>query len=105
MEGVTQNDLARAFDITPASMSTMTVRLVTAGLVLRKSRLKETRSNRLQLSTKGQALMAEIHQIWSEVDHYIEELIGKEEACQLRDMTHTLREKLGGVVPHQSDTK
>jgi DNA-binding MarR family transcriptional regulator len=101
MNSVTQNDLARAFDITPASMSTMTVRLVAAGLILRKAQPNEARSNLLQLSAKGLSKLNDIRSIWFEMDHHIERLLGKDEADRLTNLTHELRDKLGGKIPHE----
>ena len=60
MGEVSQADLARAFDVTAASMSTMTARLVQAGFIERRAHPDEQRSNLLRLSPKGRALLAEI---------------------------------------------
>ncbi|HDZ75307.1 MAG TPA: MarR family transcriptional regulator [Aurantimonas coralicida] len=48
-----QADLARAFDIKPASMSKMTVRLIEAGLISREVGPKEARNNIPRLSAHG----------------------------------------------------
>jgi DNA-binding MarR family transcriptional regulator len=53
MKKASQADLAREFDLTPASMSTMTGRLLDSGLILRSPHPDEARSNVLQLSDKG----------------------------------------------------
>jgi len=94
-----QADLARAFDIKPASMSTMTVRLIEAGLISREVHPSEVRSNILTLTTRGKGLLAEIHAAWRDIDDLIADVIGAEGAAQLSALTGELRDGLGGQAP------
>jgi DNA-binding MarR family transcriptional regulator len=96
---ITQNDLARAFDITPASMSTMTSRLVTAGFMSRRTNPQEMRCNLLQLTNSGHEQLQEIHRVWREMDQFIKDLIGTEYAATLSKTTQQLLDKLGGEPP------
>ena len=68
MEPASQATLARAFDITPASMSTMTVRLIEAGFISREAHPDEARSNVLRLTENGRGLLEDIHAAWHEMD-------------------------------------
>ncbi|OSP54229.1 hypothetical protein BV911_13840 [Pseudoruegeria sp. SK021] len=99
MGSASQADLARAFDITPASMSTMTARLIEAGLISREVHPSEARSNVLRLSAHGRGLLSEIHAVWRDVDLLIDDTIGAENARTLAALTRSLRDGLGGYAP------
>lgn len=100
---MSQNELAQLFDITPASMSTMTGRLIEAGLISRKSKPDEVRSHLLVLTRMGRARVKKIHQVWREIDLFIEEKMGPRDARSLAKLTHILRKKLGGKTPIDED--
>ncbi|WDQ99319.1 MarR family transcriptional regulator [Devosia sp. J2-20] len=53
MSRASQVELARAFDVSPASMSTMTARLVAAGFITREVDRHDIRSNTLRLSKRA----------------------------------------------------
>lgn len=99
MEPTTQIALARAFHVTPASMSTMTARLIEGGFITREIDPKETRSNILRLTERGRGLLSDIHAAWRDIDALIAERIGAEKAAQLETLTRELRDALGGHVP------
>ncbi|WP_299965908.1 MarR family transcriptional regulator [uncultured Roseobacter sp.] len=94
-----QVDLARAFDVSPASMSTMTQRLVQGGYVLRTVDPDERRTNTLELTEKGRALLSDVRKAWRNVDRIIENAIGAENAGQLASLAFGLRDALGGRPP------
>nr|WP_306267431.1 MarR family transcriptional regulator [Pararhizobium sp. IMCC3301] len=99
MEPASQVSLARAFDVTPASMSTMTTRLIEAGFITREIDPSEARSNLLRLTDRGRGLLSEIHTAWREIDAMIAEQIGAEKAADLGSLTRDLRDGLGGHAP------
>ncbi|WP_324751948.1 MarR family winged helix-turn-helix transcriptional regulator [Roseovarius sp. Pro17] len=99
MGAASQIDLARSFHITPASMSTMTARLIAADLISRKTDPEEARSNVLQLTARGQSLLSAIHLAWQDVDRMIEERLGADKAAALATLTRELRNGLGGRMP------
>jgi len=101
MGQASQAQLAREFDLTAASMSTMSVRLLEADLILRTPHPDEARSNVLQLSDKGRGLLAEVRTAWADIDQMIEATIGHEKARHLAELTRELRDGLGGRVPGQ----
>ncbi|WP_197078397.1 MarR family transcriptional regulator [Hoeflea sp. IMCC20628] len=104
MQKASQAELAREFDLTPASMSTMTGRLLQAGYILRTPHPDEARSNVLQLSDKGRGLLAEVHRAWSEIDRMIVDTMGQEHAAHLAGLTLELRDTLGGRGPGRART-
>lgn len=104
MGAASQVDLARAFHITPASMSTMTARLIAAGLISRQDHPNEARSYVLRLSERGRGLLSEIHAAWRDVDRLIEETVGAENAASLATLTRALRDGLGGRAPGACET-
>lgn len=99
MGSVSQVALAREFGITPASMSTMTARLITAGIITRKTDPAEARSNILQLTKRGQELLSLVHAAWGDIDNLIEDTIGAKNAASLAMLTRKLRDQLGGTAP------
>lgn len=94
-----QVELARAFHVSPASMSTMTARLVSAGFITRRSDPNESRTNVLGLSDKGRGLLEQIRAAWGRVDATIDAAIGAEDAAALSNLTFRLRNALGGRPP------
>ncbi|MGJ8570237.1 MAG: MarR family winged helix-turn-helix transcriptional regulator [Hoeflea sp.] len=104
MQKASQAELAREFDLTPASMSTMTGRLLQAGYILRTPHPDEARSNVLQLSDKGRGLLEEVHRAWSDIDQMIVDTMGQENAAHLAGLTRGLRDALGGRGPGRART-
>ncbi|WP_176445328.1 MarR family winged helix-turn-helix transcriptional regulator [Maliponia aquimaris] len=95
---VSQADLAAEFGITPASMSTMTDRLLAAGYISRAPDPASRRQNVLDLTEKGRAMLAGIEAAWAEVDAAIETVLG-DDADRFFDLARRLRNGLGGAVP------
>lgn len=104
MEPASQIGIARAFGLTPASMSTMTARLIEAGFITREIDPSEARSNLLRLTDRGRSKLSDIHKIWREVDAVIADKIGGENAATLAKLARELRDGLGGDVPGSTQT-
>lgn len=104
MEPASQIGIAREFTMTPASMSTMTARLIDAGFISREIDPTETRSNLLRLTDRGRSKLSDIHKAWREVDAVIADKIGGENAAILAKLTRDLRDSLGGHVPGHTST-
>jgi DNA-binding MarR family transcriptional regulator len=96
---VSQVDLARAFNLTAASMSTMTSRLIKAGLIEKTSHPDSARGSVLTLSANGRRALNAVHEVWSEMDQLMETLLGKTKAERLAELTRELRRALGGHSP------
>jgi len=94
--------LAKEFGLTAASMSTMTTRLLEAGLIERQVDERELRCNVLRLSKRGKALLKAIYREWQEIDREISDAIGQENAEKLAGLTLKLRNALGGFTPGET---
>ena len=99
MGSCSQVRLAREFNVSPASMSTMTTRLIAAGFILRRPDDRELRSNVLSLTESGRSLLSGVFDAWRAVDDLIEGAIGADEAHVLSGIARSLRDALGGHPP------
>jgi len=99
MEPASQVRLAQEFGVAPSSISTMTSRLIEAGLITREIDPSEARSNLLRLTEKGRSKLSDIHATWHEMDAFIAEKIGAKHAAALAKLTRDLRDCLGGHAP------
>lgn len=105
MEPASQISVARIFNMTPASMSTMTARLIEAGFITREIDPSETRSNILRLTDRGRSKLSDIHRVWHDIDALIAHKIGDQNAASLAALTRDLRNALGGHAPGEAPTK
>lgn len=96
---VSQADLAKAFGITPASMSTMTDRLIANGYITRNPDPATRRRNQLELTGAGRAKLNTISGVWDDVDATIHDILGPEDAQTFFDLARRLRNGLGGRPP------
>ena len=99
MGQASQVTLAREFGLTAASMSTMTSRLVAAGLIEKHVDAQEQRSNVLKLTQYGNSLLKQIHQEWEKINRECIEVIGEENAAQFATFALQLRNAFGGSTP------
>lgn len=94
-----QAKLARELGLTAASMSTMTSRLVAAGLIERHVDDQELRRNVLKLTRHGNSLLKKVHQEWQAIDRECTEVIGEENTAQFAAFALQLRNAFGGSTP------
>ncbi|WP_376878287.1 MarR family winged helix-turn-helix transcriptional regulator [Albirhodobacter sp. R86504] len=99
MGKASQVTLAREFSITPASMSTMTLRLVLGGWISRVPNPDDPRGNILELTEKGRALHADIQSAWADIDALIYSLLGDDDASSLLAGAAKLHSALGARPP------
>nr|WP_306265888.1 MarR family winged helix-turn-helix transcriptional regulator [Pararhizobium sp. IMCC3301] len=99
MGSASQVELAREFHISPASMSTMSSRLISAGLISRRPNQQTARCNILTLTGKGREMLLAIHEAWHDMDRLIEDSLGVEKARMLAEAARELRNALGGHPP------
>ncbi len=99
MGPVSQVALAQTFHLTAASMSTMTSRLIKAGLIEKARDPESARGNLLTLSTRGREALASVYGAWADMDRLIEALLGQRKAHSLAALSRELREALGGRPP------
>ncbi|QCB46599.1 MarR family winged helix-turn-helix transcriptional regulator [Hydrogenophaga sp. PAMC20947] len=99
MGPVSQVALARAFNLTAASMSTMSSRLIEAGLIDKVRNPDSTRGNLLTLSARGCDALGKVYEAWADMDRLMDALLGQPKAHQLAALTRELRDALGGQPP------
>ena len=99
---ISQVTLAKEFQVTPGSMSTMVTRLEKLGLITRYREPDERRSDVLALTAEGKAHLKGIRKTWTQMDELIVEAIGIEKAKLLGELTEELTTALGGHVPGSS---
>jgi DNA-binding MarR family transcriptional regulator len=99
MGPVSQAELARAFNLTAASMSTMSSRLIEADLIVKARVPGAARGNALILSARGQEALSKVYEAWADMDRLMETLLGQPKAHQLAALTRELRDALGGQPP------
>jgi len=99
MEPVSQSRLAQEFGVTPASMSTMTVRLIGAGYITREIEPKDVRGSLLRLTELGRSLLDDIHSAWDDMDAAIQDKIGPENGALFAELAVSIRRGFGGRVP------
>jgi DNA-binding MarR family transcriptional regulator len=99
MGTASQVELAKEFNVTAASMSTMTSRLVEAGLITSETDQQERRSSVLTLTESGSGVLEAIYAAWRDMDRLIEKAIGRDKAKSLSALTLELRNALGGRTP------
>ncbi|MDO6522873.1 MarR family winged helix-turn-helix transcriptional regulator [Shimia thalassica] len=97
-----QTILASEFDITKGSMSTMIDRLLSLDLVAREKSKTDMRGDIVSLTTKGTALIADIHHAWSDMDVIMEEALGVDKKQRLCTLARELVMALGGKIPGKS---
>jgi len=98
MGPVSQADLAGEFEITAASMSTMTDRLLAAGYISRSRDPASRRQNVLELTEKALAKLPGIELAWTGVDAAIKGVLGDDADTFFR-LARRLRDGLGGTPP------
>ena len=99
---ISQVTLAKEFQVTPGSMSTMVTRLEKLGFITRHREPDERRSDVLILTAVGKAHLKGIRKTWTQMDDLIIEAIGIKKAQLLGELTEELTTALGGQVPGSS---
>lgn len=98
MGPVSQAELAAEFNITAASMSAMTDRLIASGYITRLPHPTSRRQNVLELTASGKALLVGIAKAWTAVDATLSAILGDNAVAFFAQARH-LRDSLGGKIP------
>ncbi|MBS8261078.1 MarR family transcriptional regulator [Roseibium polysiphoniae] len=99
MGKASQRQLADQFNVTPASMSQMTKRLINNGFIEVHSDPDDRRTSILLLTAKGQDLLTRVFAVWDQIDQIVIAEIGADHAEQLFTNSRNLRNALGGRAP------
>jgi DNA-binding MarR family transcriptional regulator len=82
------------------AVSKLVEAMVAAGFVERPADPTDSRAKRVQLSPRGRALLADVEQIWAELERGWAEHLGERRLDDLRaDLTAVLRAAHGGTLP------
>lgn len=94
-----QTVLAREFDLTKGSMSTMIDRLLALDLVVRQKSEKDRRGDVVKLSPAGTGMVLDIRSVWRDIDIMVESVLGTEKQRHLTELATELKTALGGRIP------
>ena len=96
--GATQAQVAKGRDISPAAATNALQKLEKEGYIERQADEKDSRANHVQITDKGQQVIAQSKQIFQEIDDTIYEGFSEEELLKLQSfyerILHNLKNKL-----------
>ena len=93
-------DLPGALGTSKQAVSKLVEAMVAAGFVERPADPTDSRAKRVQLSARGRALLADVEEIWAELERGWAEQLGERRLDDLRaDLTAVLRAAHGGTLP------
>ncbi|SFF49215.1 MarR family winged helix-turn-helix transcriptional regulator [Blastococcus tunisiensis] len=93
-------DLPGVLGTSKQAVSKLVDRMVAAGYVERVPDPGDGRAKQVRLSSRGQALLAEVERIWVELEAAWEDAIGGARLAGLRsDLEQVLRSAHGGALP------
>ena len=98
-----QRHLAKEFDISPGSISSMTDRLLALGFITRNTNADDRRSDVLELTPDGLAILTVVRDAWQDADDGIETALGAKKAAQFFALAAELRSAQGGHAPEHED--
>jgi len=98
-----QRHLAKEFDISPGSMSSMTDRLLALGFITRNTNTDDRRSDVLELTPNGLAMLTVVLDVWQGADESIETALGPTKAAQFFALAAELCSAQGGRAPQHED--
>jgi len=98
-----QRHLAKEFGISPGSMSSMTDRLLALGFITRNTNADDRRSDVLELTPDGLAILTVVRDAWQDADDGIETALGAKKAAQFFALAAELRSAQGGHAPEHED--
>lgn len=96
-----QRHLAKQFDVSAGSMSSMTERLVTLGFITQITNPENRRSDILDLTPDGREVLKKVWVVWQEATGLITSALGENQAETLTVLSTKLRNALGGTQPEK----
>ena len=97
---VSLRELPAVLGTSKQAVSKLVDAMVAAGFVERAADPADSRAKRVQLSARGRALLADVEQIWAELERGWAEVLGERRLGDLRaDVTAVLRATHGGTLP------
>jgi DNA-binding MarR family transcriptional regulator len=97
---VSLRELPGVLGTSKQAVSKLVEAMVAAGFAERASDPADSRAKRVQLSPRGRALLADVEEIWAELERGWGELLGQDRLDGLRgDLVTVLRAAHGGTLP------
>ena len=97
---VSLRDLPAALGTSKQAVSKLVDAMVAAGYVERVPDPVDARAKRVGLSARGRTLLAEVEDIWRDLEHGWATVLGEARLADLRhDLVVVLREAFGGALP------
>lgn len=97
-EGLMHTELARQLQVQPATITKMLQRMEKAGFIERRSDPEDHRVSRVYLTEAGQAVRAEVQQVWRQLEEEAFSGFTLEERVLLRRFFLDIRENLQRVT-------
>ncbi|MAY66058.1 MAG: hypothetical protein CMM77_02890 [Rhodospirillaceae bacterium] len=94
-----QGHLAKEFNLSPGSMSTMTERLVVLGLITQRTNPDNRRQDILDLTGEGREALKAARRVWRQVDAQIDAALAPEDSAPFYATATVIRDSFGGRVP------
>lgn len=99
-----QRHLAKQFDVSAGSMSSMTERLVTLGFITQITNPENRRSDILDLTPDGREVLKKVWVVWQEATGLITSALGENQAETLTVLSTKLRNALGARSRRKNGT-
>ena len=97
---VSLRELPGVLGTSKQAVSKLVEAMVAAGFAERASDPADSRAKRVQLSARGRVLLADVEEIWAELERGWGELLGQDRLDGLRgDLVTVLRAAHGGTLP------
>ena len=93
-EGVSQKQLAKEMNITPAAVAKLLKKLESDGLITRSSFSDDARENRTTITEKGAQIVERSHEIMKELDAEAAALLSDDELDTLSDLISKIQKSL-----------
>jgi len=94
-----QKHLAKQFDVSAGSISSMIVRLVALGYVKQATNPEDRRRDIVEITSSGSSVLRGVHKVWREGDKMIESALGRDKSEQFVKLARELSKALGGGPP------
>lgn len=98
-EGVTQSEIARAFHLSPASVTNMLQRMERDGWILRTADPSDQRISRVYLTPKARELHRDAHETFRDVERDVMAALTKTEQDELRALLGKIQAELVKRLP------
>lgn len=99
----TQNELAKALHVSPASVSVSLRRMQKSGLIEKAADETDLRCNRMSLTEKGKAQYASVHEYFEEIDRNLYKGFSDAELLTLENLISRLCDNLSAALPAGKD--